>query len=253
MGAVTEFAGGAALLARGIRLVLGQPRLLRLGALPPLITSVLFVVVLAVLVTQLDGIVGAITPFAARWDDTAALLLRIVVGVALLAGSILVMVVTFAALTLTLGSPLYDKISELVDAELPDAPSPPEEPTSRALARGVRQSAAVVAVSVLGGVAFFLLGLVPVAGQLVAPVGAAVFGGWMVALELTGSPLERRGVFTLQARRAVLRRRRVRVLGFALPAFGLLAVPFVSVLVFPAATAAATLLARELSDRATPR
>lgn len=247
-GAVREFVGGAALLARGLRLVLRRPRLFRLGALPPLITSVLFVAVLALLITQLDPIVAWLTPFAAGWDATGALLLRLVVGVALLAGSILIMVVTFAALALTLGSPLYDKISEAVDAELPDPPQPPEEPVTAGLVRGLRQSAAVIAVSVLGAAGFFLLGLIPVVGQVVAPVGAAIFGGWILTLELTSSPLERRGVLTLAARRAVLRRRRARVLGFALPTFGLLAIPFVSVIVFPAATAAATLLARELSE-----
>ncbi len=41
-------------------------------------------------------------------------------------------------------------------------------------------------------------------------------------------------------------RHRARTLGFAIASFLLIAVPFVSVLVFPAATAGATILAREV-------
>jgi CysZ protein len=247
-GLIRELVGGAGLLGRGLSLVLRRPRLFRLGALPPLVSSLIFVAVLTLEITQLDRIVGWLTPFAARWDPAAAQKARLVVGVALVAGSVLIMVIAFGALTLTLGSPLYDKISEAVDREFAQAPGAAEEPSATALARGLRQSAAVIAISVLGALGLFLLGLVPVVGQLVVPVLSAMFGGWMLALELVGAPLERRGITTLAERRAMLRRRRARVLGFAVPTFLLLAVPFVSVVVFPVATAAATLLARELGD-----
>lgn len=247
MAPVSDFLRGAALLPRGLGLVLRRPRLFWLGALPPLITSALFVLALVAEITALETIVGWLTPFAADWDPGAALALRIVVGVALLAASILIMVITFAALSLTLGSPLYDRISEAVDHELPQPPAARDEPAATGLVRGVRQSAAVVAISILGALGFFLVGLIPVVGQLVAPVGAAVFGGWILALELTGSPAERRGLLSLRARRQLLRQRRARVLGFAVPTFLLMAVPLVSVIVFPAATAAATLLTRDLT------
>ena len=38
-------------------------------------------------------------------------------GTALLGGSLLLMVISFTTLTLALGSPIYDKISEFVDLE----------------------------------------------------------------------------------------------------------------------------------------
>ena len=245
-GAVREFLAGAALLPRGLSVITRRPRLFGLGAIPPAITSLIFVGVLVAVILQVERIVGWLTPFATDWDPGAALALRVVVGLALLAGSILVMVVTFAALALALGGPLYDKISEAVDLDLLEAPSPPEEPVGRGVVRGLRQSAAVVAISLLGALMLFAAGLIPVVGQVVAPVAAAVFGGWVLALELTGSPAERRGLLTLRSRRALLRRRRLRVLGFAVPTFLLMAIPFVSIVVFPAATAAATLLTRDL-------
>jgi CysZ protein len=48
--------------------------------------------------------------------------------------------------------------------------------------------------------------------------------------------------------------RRLHVWGFAAPTFALLAVPFLAIVVFPAAAAGSALLARELlaADRPTP-
>jgi CysZ protein len=210
------------------------------------VTSVLFTAVLVGLVTQLDTLVAWLTPFVADWSPGLATFTRIAVGFALVAGAALVMVLTFSALTLTLGAPLYDRISESVDRELGDLPAVAEERWTSSAGRAVRQTLLLVAISVLGGVLLFLCGFVPVVGQTVVPVASAVFGGWMLALELVGSALERRGRPHLVQRRAALRRRRARVLGLAVPSFLLLAVPFAAVLVFPVATAAATLLARDL-------
>lgn len=243
---LSELLGGAALLGRGVAELTRRPRLFGLGLVPPAITSLLFVTVLVVEIIQLDAVVGALTPYAADWEPAAALLVRVVVGVALLAGSALIMVVAFGALTLAIGAPLYDRISDAVDAA---GGSGKTEPGG--FASGLRQSAATVAISLLGALAFFAVGLIPVVGAVVAPVGAAILGGWMLALELTGGPLGRRGLHTLRARRARLARRRARVLGFAVPTFALFAVPGVAVLVFPVATAAATLLVQDL-DRAAP-
>ena len=147
---VREFLAGAALLGRGLTLILRRPRLFWLGALPPVITSLVFLGVLVALFVGLDPFVRWLTWFADDWAPSAALTARVVVGFALLAGALLLMVVTFAAITLTLGSPLYDKISEFVDGELPEAPVPPAGSAAVGVVRSVRQSLAVVGVSVLG-------------------------------------------------------------------------------------------------------
>lgn len=250
--AVSELVSGASLLGRGMALVLRRPRLALLGAIPPLITSVLFTGVLVVLFTQLDRLVGWLTWFAADWAGGLQLAVRVAVGLSLVAGSVLLMVVTFSALTLALGGPVYDRISESVDEELTraDPRSAPtataSEPLARSAARAVVQSLTLIAISLVGGLLLFAAGFIPVVGQLVVPVVSAVFGGWMLCLELVGSSFERRGQLRLADRRAGLRRRRMRVLGFAVPTFLLLAVPFVAVVVFPAAMAGATILARDL-------
>nr|WP_275588505.1 EI24 domain-containing protein [Microlunatus panaciterrae] len=233
-------------MPRGLGLVVRRPRLFLWGALPPLITSIVFLAALVALATQIEPITAWLTPFAAGWSRDLATVVRVLVGAALIGGSVLVMVISFTAITLAVGSPLYDKIAESVEDELGDAPIPTPEPTTTSLARSVRQSVAFIAVSLLGSVALFLTGFVPLVGQLAAPVLSAVFGGWMLCTELIGTAFERRGLLQLSQRRAAMRRNRARVLGFAVPTFLLLAVPFAAVVVFPAAAAAGTLLARDL-------
>jgi CysZ protein len=252
-GTLGEFLAGVGLLGRGLGLIARRRRLLVTGALPPLLTSVVFTAVLIVLLTELDRLVGWLTPFADGWSSGSATVVRALIGLALVAGAALLMVITFSALTLALGGPIYDKISEFVDEELGAPARPVDEPVLRSLGRGLRQSLTLVAVSVLVGLVLLLAGFVPVVGQTLVPVVSAIFGGWMLSIELVGSAFERRGLLRLSDRRSALRSRRARVLGFSVPTFLLLAVPFAAVVVFPVATAAGTILARDLLRSADSR
>jgi CysZ protein len=243
--AVGELATGAGLLGRGFALIVRRPRLFLLGAIPPAISSVIFIGVLVVLFAQLNPLVRVMTPFAETWEPRTASVVRVLIGLTLAGGVILLMVISFTALTLALGSPLYDKISESVDREFGEV-SELDEPVSRGVLRSVRQSLALIGIAAVVAPLLFLAGSVPAIGQTVVPVTSAVFGGWMLGIELLGSPFERRGLLRLGERRAAMRRKRLRVLGFTVPTFLLLAIPFAGVVVFPVATAGGTLLARQL-------
>ncbi|HLL62571.1 MAG TPA: EI24 domain-containing protein [Propionibacteriaceae bacterium] len=244
-GAVREFLAGAALLPRGLSLIARRPRLFGLGAIPPAITSVIFIGVLVAVILQVERIVDWLTPFADAWSPGVATTVRVLVGVALVAGLVLIMVISFTALTLALGSPIYDKLSESVEREFGPVPQL-DEPVRTGAVRAVRQTSAMIGTSALVALPLFAVGFIPVVGQTVVPVVSAAFGGWMLGLELTGPAFERRNRLTIAERRAAMRKQRARVLGFAVPTFLLLAIPLVGVLVFPIATAAGTLLARQL-------
>lgn len=236
---------GAGLLAKGLSLVTRRPRLFLLGAIPPAITSVIFTGLVIALITQLDPLTEWLTPFTDGWDRGLATTLRVLVGSALVAAAVLLMVISFTALTLALGSPLYDQLSESVEREFGDVPQL-DETVARGIFRALRQAVALIAVSLLGAVLLFGTGFLPVIGQTIVPVISAVFGGWLLGIELVGSAFERRGLLRLADRRTAMRTYRLRVLGFAVPTFLLLAIPFAGVVVFPIATAAGTLLARQL-------
>lgn len=245
-GFVGELVVGAGLLGRGLRLIARQPRLFLLGAIPPLITSVIFTGLLVALIMELDPAVDWLTPFADGWARGLATAIRVLVGAALVSGAVLLMVISFTTLTLALGSPLYDKLSESVEASFGEVPELNENGAARGIFRALRQAFALIAISALGALVLFATGFIPVVGQTVVPVVSATFGGWMLSIELVGSAFERRGMLRLSDRRAAMRRRRIRVLGFAVPTFLLLAIPLAGAVIFPIATAGGTLLARQL-------
>ena len=152
----------------------------------------IFTGLLIALITQLEPLVEWLTPFADGWTPGLATTIRVLIGTALGAGAVLIMVISFTTLTLALGSPLYDKLSESVEREFGDVPELNEN-VARGLGRALRQAVALIAVAVLGALMLFATGFVPVVGQTVVPVLSAIFGGWMLGIELVGAPFERRG------------------------------------------------------------
>lgn len=245
---VADVATGVGLIGRGLGLVLRRRKLFWLGAIPPAITSLLLIGVIIAMAFFADDVATWLTPFADRWAEWGPVL-RIGLAVVLLAATLLVSVLTFSALTLALGGPVYDAISEAVDAGLGGVPGQPRRTRLVADAsRGVAQALATVAQSLGASVALALLGLIPVVGTITAAVLGLIVGGFLLARELVGPPTERRGVLTLRERAALLRSRPWLALGFGVPVLWLLTIPLVSIVVFPAATAGATLLVRLLRD-----
>lgn len=243
---VTEFFAGLRLLGAAFRIVTRRRRLFWLGVIPPLIMSLVFGSLLTLLILNLPMLADRLTPFAEDWMSGAEQAAEFVAGAALLGGSTLVTIVSFTTLTLALGAPIYDKISEHVDAELePELPQP-EETWGRAIRRSLRNSLILIAISALVGPLFFAAGFIPVVGQTLVPVLAACFGGWMLCIELIGSTFERHGRLRLGERRKAMQGHRAKALGLAVPTFLLMSIPVLGTLVFPTATAGGTLLGREL-------
>ena len=161
--------------------------------------SVIFTGLLIVLITQLEPLVEWLTPFADGWTRGLATTVRELIGTAVGEGAVLIMVISFTTLTLALGSPLYDKLSESVEREFGDIPELNEN-VARGLARALRQALALIAVAILGALMLFATGFVPVVGQTVVPVLSAIFCGWMLGIELVGASFERRGMALRSAR-----------------------------------------------------
>ncbi|QSB13742.1 EI24 domain-containing protein [Natronosporangium hydrolyticum] len=240
---VGEFVRGAGLLLRGIGMWSRSPRLFLLGLIPVAVTAALFLIGLVALLLFLPDLAAAVTWFAADWSETARGTTRVLAGVALLGVALLIGIVSFTAVTLTLGSPFYERISQHVERSVGELP--PELPVGfwRSLGRSVTDSARLLAVTIPIGLCLFLIGFLPAVGQLVAPVLGALIGGWFLALELVSIPFERRGL-RLADRRRALRRLRPASLGFGAAVFLCFLIPGGAILVMPAAVAGGTLLAR---------
>lgn len=225
----------------------GTPRLLLIGALPAILTTLLLLSGLVTLIVFVDEIADWLTPFADSWSDGWRTIVRLVVGLAMLGGAVFVSVLVFAALTLLIGGPFYEKIAAHVDASRDAVEGPVEagggpEPTWWSEAA---DSVRVLLRSVLYAVGLLVLGMIPLVGQSAVPILSACVAGWLITVELVGVAFSRRGL-GLDDRRRALRSRRLLTLSFGVPAYLLCLVPLVAIIVLPAAVAGGTLLAREV-------
>ncbi|AKJ13418.1 membrane protein [Streptomyces incarnatus] len=234
-------------LLKGQRWMARHGRSYGFGLLPGVITLVLYAAALVALAVWGEDAVSWATPFADHWSSPWQGLFRGFLTAVLFALGLLLAVLTFTAVTLLVGQPFYENLSERVDAEVsPDGTAPRSRlPLWRELWISARDSLRVLVRAALWGVLLFALGFLPFVGQTVVPVLGLFVTGFFVTEELTAVALQRRGV-ELHARLALLRSRKTLVWGFGMPLALAFLVPFAAVFLMPGAVAGATLLARDL-------
>jgi len=244
-----EVLAGMRHLGAGMRLWLVRPRLMLLGAIPAVIVAILLAAALVALGFNVQGIATWGTPFADGWDVGWSTALRGVLAAALFLGGLVFSIAAFTAITLMVGAPFYDRIRLEVDRMHgePDAPAP--VPVWREFLRGIANGIRTLLPAMFFGIAMVPLGFIPIVGQVLVAVLSAIFGGWFVAVELTGSAADARGV-SLRDRRRMLRARIPRTLGLGVSTYLLFLVPLGPVFAMPAAVAGATLMVRSLRDEA---
>lgn len=248
-GMIRDFFAGAALLGRGLATWSTSPRLMLTGAIPAMIVAIVYAIGFVVLAVNSPGIAEWITPFADGWDEPWRTIVRVSAALALVAVGLLVIVFTFTAITLAVGDVFYERIWRDTEQRLGDAPPEPSGGFWRLLWRGIVTGLRILALTIVIGLLLFVVGLVPVVGQIASPVLAALFGGWVLALELSGFAFDARGA-QLGERRRMLGARRSRTLGFGVATYLLFLIPLGAVFVMPAAVVGATHLARRAHDEA---
>ncbi|MFE9094128.1 EI24 domain-containing protein [Streptomyces sp. NPDC007264] len=224
----------------------------RFGLLPGLVTLVLYAAALTALALWGADLVAWATPFADSWPSPWPGLFRGFLTAVLFALALLLTVLSFTAVTLVVGQPFYENLSERVDRDVsPDGTAPRSDlPLIRELWISLRDSLRVLVRAVLWGVLLFALGFLPFVGQTVVPVVGFFVTGFFLTEELAAVALQRRGV-ALRERLVLLRSRRLLVWGFGTPLGLAFLVPFVAVFLMPGAVAGATLLARDLMGEET--
>ena len=146
-GPVGEFFTGVGLLFRGFGLVGRSPGLLLLGLVPGVIAAVIVAGGLFALVYFSGDLASLVTWFAAHWSAELRDLVRTLAQIALVAVSILVAVLTFTALTLTIGDPFYEALSKRIDDRFGGVPDLPDTPWYRTFWRNVGDSVRMIGVS----------------------------------------------------------------------------------------------------------
>jgi CysZ protein len=241
-----DLAAGFAYLMKGQRWVLGHGRWFGFGLLPGLVTLVLYTGALIALGFGADDLVAWASSFADDWPSPWLGFFRGALTVLTFTFGLFVAIVTFTAVTLLVGQPFYESLSEEVERSEGGRVPVSELPLWRELWISARDSLQVVLRVALYGVVLFALGFVPVVGQTVVPVIGFCVSGFFLAEELTAVALQRRGI-ELRERLVLLKGRRTLVLGFGVPLTLAFIVPFAAVLLMPGAVAGATLMVRDLA------
>ena len=242
-----DLAAGARYLGRGQRWVLQHGRWFGFGLLPALVTLVLYVAALTVLGFWANDLAEWATPFADGWGSPWQGLLRTVFAVLLWLAVAALAVVSFAAVSLLIGEPFYEKLSEQVEIDEGGLPEGALDlPLWRELWISLCDSLYVLGRTLLWTVPLFFLGFVPFVGQSVVPAVGICVTGFFLSLELASVAMQRRGIDVRQRLR-MLRQRKALALGFGAPLALLFLVPFVAVLLMPGAVAGAALLVRDLT------
>lgn len=241
MRTLRSFFSGVGLLLRGFRTYSTSPRLMGLGVLPALIVGIVYAIGIVLLALNLDSLVTLVTPFA-RGSELEPLV-RIAAGLALVALAVILLIYTYAAITLAVGDVFYERIWRSVERTIGDAPPELKEGFWIGVRRGAGNGVRLLLITIVVGLILFACGFIPLIGQTLVPVLGAFFGGWFLALELTGYAFDARGL-RLRDRRRALGANRAQTLGFGVACYLLFLVPFLAIVVMPAAVAGATYLAR---------
>jgi CysZ protein len=233
------------MFGQGLGILLRSPRLLLIGALPAVLTTLLLLGGMILLVYRVDELAEWATPFADSWAEGWRTAVRLAAGVALFAASLVIGLISFSALTLAVGGPFYEHIAEKVEDGLGDTPAETDLSWGRLLWMGLRDGVRLVLRSLVFTIPLIVAGFVPVLGQTVVPVLLALVTAWFLSLELVAVPFYRRGM-DLRQRRALLSRRRSLALGLGLPASLLCAIPLAAIIAMPVAFVGGVLVAREV-------
>ena len=236
---------GVRLFGRGLGILLRSPRLLLIGALPALLTTLLLAGGMVALVYWIDDLAVLVTPFADSWAEGWRAAVRVAAGVAMFSATLVLGLISFSALTLAVGGPFYEYIAEKVEDDLGTPPSGAELPWWRLLWMGVRDGIRLILQSLVFTLPLIIAGFIPVVGQTVVPVLMAIVTAWFLAVELVAVPFYRRGM-DLKQRRALLRERRGLALGLGLPTALLCMIPLAAIIVVPVAFVGGVLVAREI-------
>ncbi|MFC8291405.1 EI24 domain-containing protein [Streptomyces sp. NPDC057242] len=236
---------GFGYLVKGQKWVARHGRWFGFGLLPGLVTLVLYAGALVGLGYGADDLAAWATPFADDWTSPWLDVLRGTLTALVFVFGLFLAVITFTAVTLLVGQPFYESLSEAVDrsegGEVPESGLP----LWRELWISARDSLRILLRVAFYGVLLFACGFIPVVGQTVVPAVGFCVSGFFLTEELTSVALQRRGV-EFKERLRLLRGRRSAALGFGVPLTLAFLVPLVAVFLMPGAVAGATLMARDL-------
>lgn len=248
-GILREFFTGVGILGQGFRVWITAPKLMLFGLIPALIVAIAVIAGLIAVAANIERIAAWATPFAESWDEPLRTLFRIAMAIAAILLALYIVVYTYTAITLAIGDFFYEKIWQHVERSLGGEPVAQPEGFWKPLRTSIGNSLKLLFPTAGVGLLLFACGFIPVLGQILVPALGALFGGWFLAVELTGFAFDARAA-TLRQRRRALGSRRAVTVGFGAATWLVFLIPLGAIVAMPAAVAGATILSRRVMPAA---
>ena len=241
---MNEFLDGVRLLGRGWGWWRRRPGLMTFGLVPAALVGIVLLAGLIVLIVHLGSVGDALTPFADEWSPGWERAAELLAQAVVLAAAMVLIVVTFTALTLAVGEPCYDRIWQAVERDTVGS-VPSSSGFWRGVSSGILDGLALIGRGLGAALIAGLLGLIPLIGAPLGWLVGTVLTGWLLAAELSARALAARGI-DRPARGRLLRAHRARVLGFGVATQLCFLIPGGAVATMPAAVVGSTLLAHSV-------
>ena len=228
---------------RALGLILKNPSLLRWALLPGFVTLVMSSLGLWACIAYGDTLVASIWPDPGQgwlhWIWSA------VAGLFKLFSGVLVILIT-PWLVMLFGVPLCEPLSARIDAIL--GGKEVEGTVMASIVDAIKTTAVLSILGISGAIGFFIVGLIPGIGLIVAPFVALVWTPLFMAFNLYDSPMCRRQLGLGQKFRTVLGHP-LRAISVGLVCAALISIPFINLLGLPIAVAAGVMAVRDIEER----
>jgi len=244
-GMAAQFFHGFRLAARGLGMWARRPKLMLLGAIPALITLILFAIGWVFLIANLGDLSTWSTGWANGWSEGWKTTMEVLAGTAIVGVGFLFTILLYTSITMIVGDPFYESISGEVEKLCGGVRGEIEIRFWAGIGRSVVEAVRLLLRTIVVGIFLFVAGFIPFVGQSVVPVIGALVAGWFFTVSIVAVPFTRRGI-DYTARRKRLAEHRALSVGFGTAYVLLFLIPGGAVLATPAAVAGGTLLAREL-------
>jgi len=224
---------------QGVKLV-RLPSLRRYVIVPLLVNIVLFVVLIALGITQFNALIEQLMPKLPDWLQWLTTLLEIFV----IAGTLLVAFYTFSLVANLIAAPFNSALALAVERHLRGNVNEQREnsfaSTLKEIGTSFLQQGKKLVYLITRAVPVLLLFLIP-GVNIAAPFVWLLFGAWMLALEYLDYPMANHGLGFTDVRQQA-KEHRLTTLGFGAAVMFVTLIPGLNLFVMPVAVAGATSL-----------
>jgi CysZ protein len=240
---MSDFFRGLSAPLRAAKLLAANARLRKLAMMPLLVNILLFAVGIPIII----WLVTAFTEDILGGESSIQVGLRVALQIVL---SIMVIVASFylfAIIGNIVAAPFNSALSEAIEEHLTGRPLVNQVGVVQGAMRGILTGIGRLFLFILLYPPIFLTQLIPVAGFIIHPILAVLYGAFVLSLDFTDPTFERH-LDTFRQKAGYIWRRKPLYLGFGLTAVAMAIVPIINFLLLPLCVTAAAMIYLEKDE-----